>query len=161
MALKSRSSTTPETKPAAGARASGRAGAESPARGKQKASGAAAAPKKTLRARAKAMPGRVIGRTPWLRRRYARMMLRSIAKRRRKGKPLPAELLRLERDLRGLAPGQRERAVEQALELSATPQEAANRAMRRASSRPERHSGKGTGRRPGQPPGQPRPRLKP
>jgi len=103
-------------------------------------------------------PARLIGKTPWLRRRYARFMLKSIDKRRKKGKPLPDQLLDLERQMKGMTPVQRAKALEQALELGAAPPEAANRATRRAAGRPTRQSGRGQGRRPGMPAGTPRPR---
>ena len=113
---------------------------------------------KRWRDKARQAPARLIGRTPWLRRRYARFMLKSIDKRRKKGKQLPDQLVDVERQLRGMAPGQRTKAIEQALELGAAPPEATNRAARRAAQRPTRQSGRGQGRRPGTPPGMPRPR---
>jgi hypothetical protein len=113
---------------------------------------------RSWRRRLREAPARLIGRTPWLRRWYARFMLKSIAKRRRKGKALPDELLNLERRLRGMAPGQQAKVLEQALEQGAAPPEASNRAARRAAQRPNRHSGRGQGHRPGMPPGAPRPR---
>jgi len=99
--------------------------------------------------------GRLIGRTPWLRRRYARFILRSIKKQRQKDRPLPENLLRIERQLRGLPPRKQAEVLEQLLETSATFRpEAAGRALRRASSRQERRRGKGSGVRPGLMPGQ-------
>lgn len=99
--------------------------------------------------------GRIIGRTPWLRRRYARYILRSIKKMRAKDRPLPENLLRLERQVRGLPPRRQAEVVEQLLETGATyrPEEA-GRAMRRASAKQERRSGKSGGVRPGLMPGQ-------
>ncbi len=122
------------------------------------AKGEAGKEAKRWRRRLRETPARLIGRTPWLRRRYARFMLKSIAKRRRKGKTLPDELLLLERQLRGMAPGQQAKVLEQALEQGAAAPEASNRATRRAAQRPTRQSGRGQGRRPGLPPGTPRPR---
>jgi hypothetical protein len=99
--------------------------------------------------------GRAIGRTPWLRRRYARYILRSIKKQRAKDRPLPENLLRLERQVRGLPPRKQAEVIEQLLETSATFRpEAAGRAMRRATAKQERRSGKGPGVRPGLLPGQ-------
>ncbi len=99
--------------------------------------------------------GRFVGRTPWLRRRYARFILRSIKKQRKKDRPLPENLLRIERQLRGLPPRKQAEVLEQLLETGATFRpEAAGRALRRASSRGERRSGKGSGVRPGLMPGQ-------
>ena len=116
--------------------------------------------KRRLRDRLREGPARFIGRNAWLRRRYARMILRSIEKRRRKDKPLPDNLVELERRLRGMPPAKREQMLEQVLEYQAEPNAVNNRAARRAAERPERMSGRGKGRRPGMPAGQ-RPRQRP
>lgn len=102
-----------------------------------------------------ALPGRVIGRVPWLRRRYARYLLRSVKKQRAKGRALPESLARVERQLRGLPPAKQADVLEKLLEAGATWQpEAAGRAMRRANAKQERRSGRGPGTRPGLLPGQ-------
>jgi hypothetical protein len=101
------------------------------------------------------LPGRVIGRIPWLRRRYARFLLRSIKKQRAKGRALPEGLTRVERQVRGLPPHKQAELLEKLLETGATWQpETAGRAMRRASTKQERRSGRGPGTRPGLLPGQ-------
>ena len=105
--------------------------------------------------KASALLGRVIGRTPWLRRRYARFLLRSVKKQRAKGRQLPENLLRMERHVRGLPPQKQAEMVEQLLETGATWRpEDLGRAMRRAGAKQERRSGKGRGVRPGLAPGQ-------
>jgi hypothetical protein len=98
----------------------------------------------------------VIGRVPRLRRRYARSTLRSIKKYREKGRPLPENLERLDRQLRRFPPNKRQEALEEMLEMSGRQDIAHSREMRRAASRQERQSGKGRGLRPGGPPGGPR-----
>jgi len=105
-------------------------------------------------------PARFIGRTPWLRRRYARRMLKTIDKYKKKNRPLPESLARLDRQLRRVPPPKRQQLVEQMMEMSSTGDElASNRALRRASSRQERQKGqRGGGLRPGTLPGQPRQR---
>ena len=101
------------------------------------------------------LPGRVIGRIPWLRRRYARFLLRSIKKQRAKGRALPEGLTRVERQVKGLPPHKQAELLEKLLETGATWQpETAGRAMRRASTKQERRSGRGPGTRPGLLPGQ-------
>jgi hypothetical protein len=101
------------------------------------------------------MTGRVIGRTPWLRRRYARFLLRSVKKQRAKGRAIPDNLLRMERQVRGLPPHKQAEVIEQLLETGATWRpEQMGRAMRRAGAKQERRSGKGHGARPGMTPGQ-------
>lgn len=105
-------------------------------------------------------PARFIARTPWLRRRYARRMLKTIDKFKRKKRPLPENLARLERQVRRVPPPKRQQLVEQMMEMSSTGDAStSNRAVRRASSRQERQKGqRGGGLRPGTPPGQPRQR---
>lgn len=103
----------------------------------------------------RALPGRAIGRIPWLRRRYARFILRSVKKQRAKGRALPEGLAKVERQVRGLPPGKQAEVLEKLLEAGATWQpETAGRAMRRATSKQERRSGRGPGGRPGLLPGQ-------
>jgi hypothetical protein len=143
--------------PAAGDNGTAKAG-KAGAKAGAKSAAPAEKEKGRLRRRMREAPAKLIGRTPWLRKRYARFMLKSIAKRRKKGKPMPDELLMLERQLRGMAPAQQAKVLEQALEQGAASPEASNRATRRAAQRPSRQSGRGQGRRPGLPPGTPRPR---
>lgn len=104
--------------------------------------------------RIREMPARVIARTPWLRKRYARRLVRSIKKMRAKGRKLPDNLLRIERQIRHLPPGRQQQVIEQMLELGANNAAEASRAMRRATERSDRQSGRGKGQRPGTPPGQ-------
>ncbi|MGH9100466.1 MAG: hypothetical protein ACRDV8_09600, partial [Acidimicrobiales bacterium] len=66
----------------------------------------------------RSVPARFIGRTPWLRRRYARRILRTIDKFQDKGRPLPENLSRLERQLRQIPKPKRQRLVEQMMEMS-------------------------------------------
>lgn len=106
------------------------------------------------RRRVRELPARFIARTPWLRKRYARRLVKSIKKMRAKGRKLPDNLLRVERQIRHLPPGRQEQVIEQMLELGANDVAESSRAMRRASERAERQKGRGKGQRPGTPPGQ-------
>jgi len=117
-----------------------------------------AAPKKRFR-KIREFPARLIGRTPWLRRRYARRIVRTIDKYREKGRPLPESLTRLERQLRRVPGPKREELVEQMMEMGSEQDLTTNRALRRAAGRQERQKGqRGGGLRPGTLPGQPRQR---
>ena len=115
--------------------------------------------RKRLR-RLRSAPARFIGRTPWLRRRYARRMLRTIDKFQDKGRPLPDNLGRLERQLRRVPKPKRQQLVEQMMEMGSSEDDVStNRALRRAAGRQERQKGhRGGGLRPGTLPGQPRQR---
>ncbi|MGH8980599.1 MAG: hypothetical protein ACRDWE_06200 [Acidimicrobiales bacterium] len=119
-------------------------------------------PKKSrsLLKRLRDAPARFIGRTAWLRRRYARRLLRTIEKFKKKGRQLPENLARLDRQLRQVPPHRRQELVEKMMEMSSTGDDpTSNRALRRASSRQERQKGqRGGGLRPGTMPGQPRQR---
>lgn len=106
--------------------------------------------------RLRAVPLRLIGRVPRLRRRYARSTLKSIKRFRDKGRPLPENLARLDRQLRRVPPNKRQEALEEMLEMSGHQDALQSRALRRAAGRQERQSGKGAGLRPGQAPGGPR-----
>ena len=101
-------------------------------------------------------PSRFISRTPWLRRRYARRMVKTIDRYREKHRPLPENLSRLERQLRRVPPPKRVEMVEKMMEMSSQPEATvSNRELRRASGRQERQKGsKGGGLRPGTLPGQ-------
>lgn len=114
------------------------------------------------RRRLRDLPARFIARTPWLRRRYARRIVRTIDRFQRKGRPLPENLSRIERQLRRIPGPKRAQAIEQMMELSSEQQQATpSRAMRRAAGRQERQKGsKGGGLRPGTLPGQPRQRTR-
>jgi|SRR5579875_2148575 len=114
--------------------------------------------RKPLR-RLREAPARFIGRTPWLRRRYARRILRTIDKFQEKGRPLPENLVRLERQLRRVPKPKRQQLVEQMMEMGSKDEVTTNRALRRAAGRQERQKGqRGGGLRPGTVPGQPRQR---
>ena len=105
------------------------------------------------------LPARFIGRTPWLRRRYARRILRTIDKFQDKGRPLPENLSRLERQLRRVPKPKRQQVVEQMMEMGSEDDVSTNRALRRAAGRQERQKGQHKGGlRPGTLPGQPRQR---
>jgi hypothetical protein len=109
--------------------------------------------------RLRGAPARFIGRTPWLRRRYARRILKTIDKFQDKGRPLPENLSRLERQLRRVPKPKRQQLVEQMMEMSSEDDVSTNRALRRAAGRQERQKGqRGGGLRPGTLPGQPRQR---
>lgn len=115
--------------------------------------------KRTIRARIRDVPARFIGRTPWLRRRYARRILKSIDKLQEKKRPLPDNLMRLEQQLRRVPKPKRQQIVEQMMELGSDRNATTNRSVRRAAGRQERQKGqRGRGLRPGTPPGQARPR---
>ena len=106
-------------------------------------------------------PARLIGRTPWLRRRYARRIVRTIDRYKDKGRPLPESLTRLERQLRRVPGPKRQQMVEQMMEMGTNQDLTTNRALRRAAGRQERQKGQpGGGLRPGTLPGQPRQRPK-
>lgn len=101
-----------------------------------------------------AVPGRIIGRIPWLRRRYARSTLKSIKRFRDKGQRLPDNLQRIDRQLQRIPAHKRQEALEQMLEMGANNVVPGGRAVRRGASRQERQSGRGSGGlRPGAPPG--------
>lgn len=100
------------------------------------------------------MPARVIARTPWLRRRYARRLVRSIKKSREKGRKLPENLLRIERQIRHLPPARQEQLLEQMMEYGTTDTAEMSREMRRAVGRQDRRRASGKGVRPGVAPGQ-------
>jgi hypothetical protein len=112
--------------------------------------------------RVRDLPARFIARTPWLRRRYAKRLVRTVDKYKRKGRPLPENLARLERHLRTIPEPRRAKVVEEMMETSAEQEQATpSRAMRRAVGRQDRHKGgKGGGLRPGTLPGQPRQRTR-
>lgn len=117
---------------------------------------ASTAPK---RRRIRDIPARFIARTPWLRRRYARRIVRTIDKFQTKNRPLPENLKSLERQLRRVPKPKREQVVEQMMEMGGNDDVTTNRALRRAAGRQERHKGqRGGGLRPGTLPGQPRQR---
>lgn len=104
--------------------------------------------------RLRAVPGRIIGRVPWLRRRYARSTLKSIKRFRDKGRRLPENLQRIDRQLQRIPAHKRQEAVEQMLAMGGQNEAPGGRAVRRAASRQERQSGKSSGGlRPGTPPG--------
>lgn len=112
-------------------------------------------PKRRRLRKLRQAPARFIARTPWLRRRQARRLVRTIEKYREKGRPLPESLSRLERQLRRIPQPKRVETVERMMEMSAEPDMATNRAYRRAGGRQERQKGsKGGGSRPGTLPGQ-------
>lgn len=116
--------------------------------------------KRRLR-RLRDLPARFIARTPWLRRRYARRIVRTIDKFQKKHRPLPDNLQRLERQLRRVPQPKRQGAVEEMMELGTKQDLSTNRALRRASGRQDRQKGaRGGGLRPGMPPTQPRPRSR-
>lgn len=110
---------------------------------------------KRKKRRVRDLPGRIIARFPWLRRRYVRRVLRTIEKYREKGKRLPEDLGRIDRQLRSVPPPKRAEVLEQMFEAGVDAGAAlSGRAMRRAADRQERRRGKGGGNRPGLYPGQ-------
>lgn len=118
-----------------------------------------ASTKRSIFRRIRELPARFIGRTPWLRRRYARRILRSIDRYKDKGRPLPESLSRLEKQLRRVPTPKRQQVVEQMMEMGSDQDVTTNRALRRAADRQERQKGqRGGGLRPGTLPGQPRQR---
>jgi predicted alpha/beta-hydrolase family hydrolase len=92
---------------------------------------------------------RMIARVPWLRRRYARYVLRYIEKSRKKGRDLPPELAQLDRQLIRVPPSKRAELLETALVTGNDPSAASSRAMRRALARQSRQRSSGKGQRPG------------
>ncbi len=107
------------------------------------------------RRRIRDIPGDFIVRTPWLRRRYAKRLLKTFKKSREKGRRLSGNLALIERQLRPLPPAKQQQALEQILEMGSTSkQTAASREMRRATERSERQGTRGKGVRPGLAPGQ-------
>jgi hypothetical protein len=118
-----------------------------------------APPKRRRLRKLRELPARFIGRTPWLRRRYARRIVKTIEKYRTKNRPLPDNLQRLERQLRRVPQPKRQQVVEQMMEAGSEQDLTVNRALRRAAGRQERQKGtKGGGLRPGLPPQQQRQR---
>ena len=115
--------------------------------------------KRSLFRKVRELPARFIGRTPWLRRRYARRIVRSIDRYKEKRRPMPETLSRLEKQLRRVPPPKRQQVVEQMMEMGTDSDVTTNRALRRAAGRQERQKGQpGGGLRPGTLPGQPRQR---
>jgi hypothetical protein len=111
--------------------------------------------KRTIRSRIREVPARFIARTPWLRRRYARRLLKSIDKMQQKRRPLPDNLRRLEHMLRRVPKPQHQQLVEQMMEVGTDKNATTNRSMRRAHGRQDRRKGQpGGGLRPGTLPGQ-------
>lgn len=105
--------------------------------------------------RIRRFPGRLVGRTPWLRRRYVRRVLRSIDRSRKKNRPLPDSLVRIDRMLRRVPKPKRAQVLEEMLEAGSAPEPELNRALRRSAARQDRQSGKSrAGSRPGVGPGQ-------
>lgn len=111
---------------------------------------------KKPRRKIRELPARVIARTPWLRRRYARYLVRMMKKSRAKGRQLPVDLVRVERQIRSLPPAVQAQRLEEMLEFGAARDaSSASRELRRAVERQDRRSGKGQGGvRPGLAPGQ-------
>lgn len=91
---------------------------------------------------------RVMTRVPWVRRRYVRYILKSIEKSRKKGRTLPPELERLDKQLMKIPPSKRPEMLEQMLAMN-DPSAAASRQMRRAMERQNRQRSNGKGQRPG------------
>ena len=115
--------------------------------------------KRSIFRKARDLPARFIARTPWLRRRYARRIVRSIDRYKEKRRPMPETLSRLERQLRRVPPPKRQQVIEQMMEMGTDADVSTNRALRRAAGRQERQKGqRGGGLRPGTLPGQPRQR---
>ncbi|HVX20634.1 MAG TPA: hypothetical protein VHB02_04740 [Acidimicrobiales bacterium] len=113
------------------------------------------APKRRRLRKLREAPARFVARIPWLRRRQARRLVKTMERYREKNRPLPENLSRLEKQLRRLPKNKRAEAVEQMMEMSVQPDQSTNRALRRASGRQERQKGtKGGGLRPGTLPGQ-------
>lgn len=105
--------------------------------------------------RIRTAPLKLISKNAFLRRRYVRWMLKTIKKHHDKGRRLPENLERLDRQLKRIPEPKRAAALEEMLQMG--PQAEANysRAMRRAAGRQERQSGKkGANLRPGLGPGQ-------
>jgi hypothetical protein len=113
------------------------------------------APKRRRLRKLRTAPARLIARVPWLRRRQARRLVKTLERYREKGRPIPENLSRLERQLRQIPKHKRAAAVEQMMEMSVQPDQTSNRALRRAAGRQDRQKGaKGGGLRPGTLPGQ-------
>lgn len=91
---------------------------------------------------------RLMTRVPWLRRRYTRYILRYIDKSKKKGRTLPPELERLDKQLMKVPPAKRPEMLEQLLVMS-DPSATASREMRRAIERQNRQRSTGKGQRPG------------
>lgn len=92
---------------------------------------------------------KLIARVPWMRRRYSKWILRYIEKSRTKGRTLPPDLQRLERQMAKLPPRKRVEALETALVSGADDSAGASRALRRAQARQQRQRSNGKGQRPG------------
>ncbi len=107
--------------------------------------------------------GRAILGVPFMRRWYARRLLKMMDKAKAKNRQLPPELAQLEANLSRLPKARRFEALETALSAGGGDQ-ALSREMRRAAGRQGRQSGRGGARqRPGQPvypvrPKRPKPR---
>jgi len=73
------------------------------------------APKRRRLRKLRTAPARLIARVPWLRRRQARRLVKTLERYREKGRPIPENLSRLERQLRQIPKHKRAAAVEQML----------------------------------------------
>lgn len=112
-------------------------------------------PRQSLVARARALPSRFIAKTPWLRRRYAKRILKTVERFEKKGRPLPESLARLDRQLKRVPGPKKAKMIEEMMEMSAEGDPEVNRTLRRAAQRQDRQKGtRGGGVRPGTLPGQ-------
>lgn len=108
--------------------------------------------------------GRAVLGVPFMRRWYARRLLKMLDKAKAKGRELPPDLAQLQANLSKMPKGRRFEALESALEAGSGGDQTLSREMRRAASRQGRQSGRGgTRQRPGQPvypvrPKRPKPR---
>lgn len=92
---------------------------------------------------------KLVARVPWMRRRYTRWILRYMEKSHKRGRTLPPELQRLERQLTKVPPAKRAEVLETALVTGNDPEAGGSRAVRRAMSRQNRQKSSGRGQRPG------------
>jgi len=92
---------------------------------------------------------KLVTKVPWMRRRYSKWILRYIDKSRTKGRTLPPELQRVERQLAKVPPRKRVEALEEALMSGSDGANATSREMRRAMARQQRQRPNGKGQRPG------------
>lgn len=108
----------------------------------------AGAPKKKRDGRIQRIMNRLLTRFGWVRRRYVRTVLKSIAKSKKKGRVLSPEMEQLDRSLLKVPPAKRAEMVEQMILLQNEP-DSTSREMRRAMERQNRQRSSGKGQRPG------------
>jgi len=104
--------------------------------------------KEPKKRRVRTVAFRAMTKVPLFRRFYVRRILRFIEKSKAKGRPLPADLVRVDQMTAKLPKKKKEKLLEEAMLPSQT-DEIQSRELRRAAAKQDRLRGSGGGRRPG------------